>query len=124
LIREPRALTSSTATFAASSRDSNCVVRADDHRKGGTIKIKAVRNRNGNIPEDHLTYYHSVRLGQSRSDGAGLLLSRMKSGLRSPETDLELAIFSSRLGVAVLSHPPLPKETPSIVAVVRIRGIQ
>ena len=86
--------------------------------KGGTIKIKAVRNWNGDIPEDHLTCYHSVRLGQPRSDGAGLLLSRMKSGLRSPEMDLKLAIFSSRLGVAVLSHPPLSEETTSIVAIV------
>ena len=86
--------------------------------KEETINMKAVRNQNGNIPEDHLTCYHSVRLGQPRSDGAGLLLSRMKSGLRSPEMDLELAIFSSRLGVAVLSRPPLPEETPSIVTIV------
>ena len=89
--------------------------------KEETINMKAVRNQNGNIPEDHLTRYHSIRLGQLRSNDAGLLLSRMKSGLRSPETDLELAIFSSHLGVAVLSRPPLLEETPSIVAVVRIR---
>ena len=86
--------------------------------KEETIKMKVVRNRNGNIPEDHLTYYHSVRLSQPCSDGAGLLLSRMKSGLRSPEMDLEQAIFSSRLGVAVLSRPPLTEEAPGIVAVV------
>ena len=92
--------------------------------KEETINMKAVRNRNGNIPEDHLTCYHSVRLGQPRSDGAGLLLSRIKSDLRSPEMDLELAIFSSRLRVAVLSRPPLLEETPSIVTVVRIRGIR
>ena len=91
--------------------------------KEETIKMKAVRNQNGNIPEDHLTCYHSVRLGQPRSDGAGLLLSRMKSGLRSPEMDLKLAIFSSRLGVAVLSHPPLLEEALGIITVVRIRGI-
>ena len=91
---------------------------------GETIKMKAVRNQNGNIPEDHLTCYYSVRLGQPCSDGAGLLLSHMKSGLRSPEVDLALAIFSSHLGVAVLSRPPLPEETPSIIAVVRIGGIQ
>ena len=119
-MREPWALTASTAAFAASWRDSNCIVRADDHRKGGIVKIKVVRNRN----EDHLTCYHSVRLGQPRSDGAGLLLSRMKSGLRSPKMDLELAIFSSRLGVAVLSRPPLLEEALSIVAVVRIGGIR
>ena len=92
--------------------------------KEETIKMKAVRNQNGSIPGDHLTCYHSVRLGQPRSDGTGLLLSRMKSGLRSPKTDLELAIFSSRLRVAVLSRPPLLEETPSIVIVVRIRGIR
>ena len=113
-----------TAAFAASWRDSNYVVRADDHRKGGTIKIKAVTNWNGDIPEDHLTCHHSIRLSQPRSDAAGLLLSHMKSGLRSPKIDLELAVFSSRLGVAVLSHPPLPDETLSIIAVVRIGVIR
>ena len=41
-MREPRALTASTTMFAASWRDSNCIVKADDHRNGGTIKIKTV----------------------------------------------------------------------------------
>jgi len=91
--------------------------------KEETIKMKAVRNWNGNIPEDHLACYHSVRLGQLCLDGAGLL-SHMKSGLRSPETDLKLTIFLSRLGVAVLSRPPLLEETPSIITVVRIGGIR
>ena len=86
--------------------------------KGETIKIKAVKNRNRNIPEDHLTCYHSVRLGQPRSDGAGLLLSRMKSGLRSPEMDLKLAIFSSCFGIAVLGRPPLLEKALGAVAIV------
>ena len=43
-MREPLALTSSVATFAASWRDSNCTVGADDHRRR-TIKIKAVEIR-------------------------------------------------------------------------------
>jgi len=42
----------------------------------------------------------------------------MKSSLRSPEADLELAILPSHLGIAVLSRPPLPKEVPGVVAVV------
>jgi len=44
-MREPRALTASTAVFATSWRDSNCIVKADDHRNGGTIKIKSVEIR-------------------------------------------------------------------------------
>jgi hypothetical protein len=48
----------------------------------------------------------------------------MKSGLRNLEVDLELAILSSHLGVAVLSHPPLLEEAPGIITVVRIGGIQ
>ena len=35
----------STAAFAASWRDSNCAVRADDHRRGRAIKIKIVEIR-------------------------------------------------------------------------------
>ena len=44
-MREPRALTASIATFAISWRDSNCIVKADDHRNGGAIKIKTVEIR-------------------------------------------------------------------------------
>ena len=66
----------------------------------------------------HLTRHRGVGFGQSCSDGAGLLLGCMKSGLGNPEVDLELAILLSHLGVAVLSHPPLPKEAPDIVAIV------
>ena len=44
-MREPRALTASTATFAASWRDSNYTVRADNHKNRKTIKVKAVEIR-------------------------------------------------------------------------------
>ena len=54
---------------------------------------------------------------------AGLLLGRMKSSLRDPEADLELAILPCRLGIAVLSRPPLSEKTPSVVAVVGVRRI-
>jgi len=42
----------------------------------------------------------------------------MKSGLRNPKTNLELAVLSGHLRVAVLGCPPLPKEAPSIVAII------
>ena len=48
----------------------------------------------------------------------------MKSSLRDPEADLELAIFPSHLGIAVLRHPPLSEKTPGIIAIVRVRGVQ
>ena len=41
-MRGPRALTAIVATFAACWRDSNCTVRAGDHRNKRTIKIKTV----------------------------------------------------------------------------------
>ena len=66
----------------------------------------------------HFTRHRGVGFGHLRSDSAGLLLGCMKSGLRNPKVDLELAILSSHLGVAVLSRPPLPKEAPGVIAVV------
>ena len=81
-------------------------------------------NQKRSIHGNHLTCYHGIKLSQPRSNGAGLLLDRMKSGLRSPEMDLELATLLSRLGVAVLSRPPLPEEVPGIIAIVRIGGIR
>ena len=42
---ESHALTVSVAAFAASWRDSNCTVRASNHRNRKTIKIKAVEIR-------------------------------------------------------------------------------
>ena len=72
----------------------------------------------------HLTHHRGVGFGQPHLDGAGLLLGYMKSGLGNLEADLELAILSSHLGVAVLSRPPLPKEASGIVAVVQVRGVR
>ena len=57
-------------------------------------------------------------------DGTSLLLGRMKSSLRSPETDIKLVVLSGRLEVAVLGRPPLLEEAPGIITVVRIRGIR
>jgi len=48
----------------------------------------------------------------------------MKGSLRNPKMDLELAIFLSRLIIAVLGCPPLPEETPGVVVVIGIRGVQ
>ena len=48
----------------------------------------------------------------------------MKGGLRNPEANLELAILSSHLGVAVLSRPPLSKEALGVVVVIRIGGVR
>ena len=42
MIRGPWALTAVVAMFAASWRDSNCTVRASDHRNKRAIKIKIV----------------------------------------------------------------------------------
>ena len=44
-MREPLALTASAAVFAASWRDSNYTVRADNHRNRRTIKVKIVEIR-------------------------------------------------------------------------------
>jgi len=110
--------------FAASWRDSNCAVRADNHKNKKTIRMKIMEVRVKSLHGVHLTRHHGVGFGQHCSDGAGLLLSCMKSGLGNPEVDLELAILSSHLRVAVLNCPPLPKEAPSVVAVVRVGGVR
>ena len=41
-MRGPQALMAAIAMFAASRRDSNCTVRAGDHRSRKAIKIKTV----------------------------------------------------------------------------------
>ena len=41
----PQALTASAAAFATSWRDSNCTVRAGNHRNRKTINIKIVKIR-------------------------------------------------------------------------------
>ena len=117
-MREPWALTASTVAFTASWRDSNCAVRADNHKNKKTVKVKIMEVRVKSLHGVHLTRHRGIGFGQPRSDGAGLLLSCMKRGLRNPKVDLKLAILSSHLGVAVLSRPPLLKEAPSVDAVV------
>jgi len=42
----------------------------------------------------------------------------MKGSLRNLNADLELAIFLSCLGIAVLGHPPLLEEASGIIAIV------
>ena len=42
---EPQALMAFTAAFTASWRDSNCTVRADDHRNRRVVNIKDNGNR-------------------------------------------------------------------------------
>ena len=111
-------MTTSTATFAASWRDSNYTVRADNHKNKKTIKMKIMEVGVKSLHGVHLTHHRGIGFGQPRSDGDGLLLGCMKSGLRNPKADLELAILSSHLRVAVLSRPPLPKEAPSVAAIV------
>ena len=108
----------SMAAFAASWRDSNCAVRADNHKNKNTIKMKIMKVGVKNLHGVHLTRHRGIGFGQPRSDGAGLLLGCMKSGLRNPKVDLKLAILSSHLKVAILSRPPLPKEALGVVAVV------
>ena len=44
--------------------------------------------------------------------------------MRGPKADLKLTIFPSCLRITVLGRPPLPKETPGVVAVVGIRGVR
>ena len=86
------------------------------------MKIMEVRVKS--LHGIHLTRHCGVGFGQPCPDSAGLLISYMKSGLGNPEADLELAILSSHLGVAVLSCPPLPKEAPGVIAVVRVGGVR
>ena len=80
-------------------------------------------NLNGSIHGTHLTCHHGVRFSQLRSNGASLLLGHMKGSLRDPEVDLELAILPGRLGITILSHPPLMKEMPGVVAIVGVERI-
>ena len=76
------------ATFAASWRDSNCAVRADNHKNKETVKMKIMEIRVKSLHGIHLTRHHGVEFGQSHSDGAGLLISCVKGGLGNPEANL------------------------------------
>ena len=117
-------MTVSTATFTASWRDSNCAVRADNRNNRKTMKMKIMEVRVKSLHGVHLTHHRGVGFGQPRSDGAGLLLGYMKSGLRDPEANLQLAVLPSRLGIAILSHPPLMKVAPGIIAIVGVERIR
>ena len=123
-VEEPWALTASMAAFAANWRDSNYAVRADNHKNKKTVKMKIMEVRVKSLHGIHLTRHQGIEFGQPRSDGAGLLLSRVKGGLGNPEVNLQLAVLPSHLGVTVLSHPPLMKIAPGVVAVVGIRRFQ
>ena len=76
------------AAFAANWRDSNYAVRADNHKNKKTVKMKIMEVRVKSLHGIHLTHHHGVGFGQPRSDGASLLLSRMKGGLENPEANL------------------------------------
>jgi len=61
MMGEPWALTASMAMFTASWRDSNCAVRADDHRRGRVIKIKTTEIKIKGIPEAHFTCHCGIQ---------------------------------------------------------------
>jgi len=111
------------AAFAASWRDSNCAVRADNHKNKKTVKVKIMEVRVKSLHGVHLTRHRGIGFGQPRSDGAGLLLSRVKGGLRDPEVSLLLAILPSHLRIAILSHSPLMKVAPDVVAIIGVGRI-
>ena len=71
-MREPRALTVSVATFVASWRDSNCTVRAGDHKNRRVIKTKTVEIR-------IKVFLKSILLTTMESDSA----SRTRAALAS-----------------------------------------
>ena len=87
-MEDPRALTASTAAFAASWRDSNYAVKADNHENKKTVKMKIMEVRVKSLHGIHLTHHHGIRFGQLRSDGAGLLFSHVKGGLGNLEVNL------------------------------------
>jgi len=57
-------------------------------------------------------------------NGSGLLLGLMEGSLRDPEANVKLAVLPSRLRITVLSHPPLMKVTPGVIAIVGVRRIR
>ena len=116
-------MTTSMAALAASWRDSNCAIRVDNHENKKTVKMKIMEVGVKSLHGIHLTRHHGIGFGYLRSDGAGLLLSYVKGGLGNPKANLQLVVLPSCLGVTVLSHPPLMKIAPGVVAVVRVRRI-
>ena len=62
-MEEPRALTASMAAFAASWRDSNCAVRADNHENKKAVKMKIMEVRVKSLDGIHLTCHHGIGFG-------------------------------------------------------------
>ena len=117
-------MTASTAAFAASWKDSNCAVRADNHENKKTVKMKIMEVRVKSLHGIHLTRHHGVGFGQPHPNGTGLFFDGMKGSLRDPKTDLKPAILLSHLRITVLGHPPLSKETSGIIIVVGVTRIR
>ena len=117
-------MTASTAVFTASWRDSNYAVRADNHKNKKTVKMKIMEVRVKSLHEVHLTRHRGVGFSQPRSNGTGLLLSRVKGGLRDPEANLQLAVLPSRLRITILGHPPLMKVAPGVVSIIGVGRIR
>ena len=116
-------MTTSMAAFAASWRDSNCAVRADNHKNKKMVKMKIMDVRVKSFQGVHLTCHRGVEFGQPRSDSTGLHLSRVKGSLRDPGVNLQLAILPSCLGITILSHPPLMKIALGVVTIVAVERI-
>ena len=76
------------AAFAASWKDSNCAIRADNHENKKTVKMKIMEVRVKSLHGIHLTHHHGIGFGQSPYDGASLLLSYVKGGLGNLEVNL------------------------------------
>ena len=90
---------------------------------GRNVNMKNNGSRSKIIHGVHLTRHHGVGFGQPCPNGIGLLFGGMKGRLRHLETDLKLAIFPSCLRIKVLGCPPLPEETPGVIAIVGVGGV-
>ena len=117
-------MTATVATFVASWRYSNCTIRAGDHRNKEDIKAKIVEIKIKVFSKSILLATMGVGLGQPPPSSAGLFLDGVKGGFRGPEVDLKLTVFPSCLRIMVPGYPPLPEETPGVIAFVGVRGVQ
>ena len=124
MMRAPQALTATVATFATSWRDSNCTVRAGDHRNKRAIKIKIVEIKNKCVLGVHLTHHHGVGLSQPRPGGVGFFLSSEEGSLRELEADLKLTVLPSYLEVTVLGHPLFLEEASGVITGVGVGGFR
>ena len=93
-------------------------------QKQRNYQDKDSRNQSKDVLGVYLTRHYGVGFGQSHLSGAGLFLGGVKGYLRGTEADLKLTVFSSCLRIMVLGCPPLPEETPGVVAIVGIGGVQ